>query len=283
MFKDVTFGQYYPGDSLLHRTDARIKLIVLMEYLVIALAARSALSVILAASFTLALLILSRIRLSLLLKSIKPLIFILVFTGIINLFFTVGSEEPLFQWKFITVYKEGLVNAGLMLLRLISLVLGSAVLISYTTSPIDLTDAIESLLSPLKKIRVPVHEFSMMMSIALKFIPTLIEETNKIISAQKARCADFDSGNVFRRIKALVPVMVPLFVSAVRRAEELADAMECRCYRGGKGRTKLKEMKTRPADYVFLFVATVVGAGVILLNGVSIAEVVGFCRDIFSK
>ena len=283
MFKDVTFGQYYPGDSLLHRTDARIKLIVLMEYLVIALAARSALSVILAASFTLALLILSRIRLNLLLKSIKPLIFILVFTGIINLFFTVGSEEPLFQWKFITVYKEGLVNAGLMLLRLISLVLGSAVLISYTTSPIDLTDAIESLLSPLKKIRVPVHEFSMMMSIALKFIPTLIEETNKIISAQKARCADFDSGNVFRRIKALVPVMVPLFVSAVRRAEELADAMECRCYRGGKGRTKLKEMKTRPADYVFLFVATVVGAGVILLNGVSIAEVVGFCRDIFSK
>ena len=281
MLKDVTFGQYYPGDSFLHRADARIKIIILVLYLVIALAAQSALAVALAAAFTLFLMLASRIKLRLLLKSVKPLIFVLIFTGIINLFFTVGSGEPLLQWKFITVYREGIRNAVLMLIRLVSLVLGSAVLISYTTNPIDLTDAIESLLSPLKKLKVPVHEFAMMMSIALKFIPTLIEETNKIMSAQKARCADFESGNIFRRIKSLVPVLVPLFVSAIRRAEELADAMECRCYRGGEGRTKLKEMKTRPADWVFLLAAAAMCVCVILLNRVSWTEVVELCKGMF--
>ncbi|MBR5746530.1 MAG: energy-coupling factor transporter transmembrane protein EcfT [Clostridia bacterium] len=281
MLKDVTFGQYYPGDSFLHRADARIKIVVLVIYLVIALAARSALAVALAAAFTLFLMLASHIKPGLLLKSVKPLIFVLIFTGIINLFFTSGSGEPLLQWKFISIYREGVRNAVLMLVRLVSLVLGSAVLISYTTNPIDLTDAIESLLSPLKKIKVPVHEFAMMMSIALKFIPTLIEETNKIMSAQKARCADFESGNLFRRIKSLVPVLVPLFVSAIRRAEELADAMECRCYRGGEGRTKLKEMKTRPADWVFLLAALALCVCVILLNSISITEVIDFCKGMF--
>ncbi len=281
MLKDVTFGQYYPGDSFLHRADARIKIIILIIYLVIALAAQSALAVALSAAFTLYLAVASRIKLRLLLKSVKPLIFVLVFTGIINLFFTAGSGEPLLQWKFITIYREGIRNAVIMLIRLVSLVLGSAVLISYTTNPIDLTDAIESLLSPLKKIKVPVHEFAMMMSIALKFIPTLIEETNKIISAQKARCADFESGNVFRRIKSLVPVLVPLFVSAIRRAEELADAMECRCYRGGEGRTKLKEMKTRPADWIFLLAAAAMCACVIFLNRVPVKEVFEFWKGMF--
>ena len=281
MLKDVTFGQYYPGDSFLHRSDARIKIIILIEYLVIALAAKSALAVTLAASFTLFIIIASRIKPSLLLKSVRPLLFILIFTAVINLFFTKSDGEPLLAWKFITIYREGVENAVLMILRLLSLVLGSSVLLTFTTTPIDLTDAIESLLSPLKKLKVPVHEFAMMMSIALKFIPTLIEETNKIINAQKARCADFESGNVFKRIRSLIPVLIPLFVSAVRRAEELADAMECRCYRGGEGRTRLKELKTRPADRVFLLCATAMTVGVILLNRISWSEVVGFCKNIF--
>ena len=282
MFKDVTFGQYYPGNSLLHRADARIKIIVLLIYLVIALAARSALAVMLAAAFTLVLIIISRIRIPLLLKTVKPLVFILVFTAVINVFFTSGEGEPLVKAGFITIYFEGIRNAVIMFVRLISIVLGSSVLLSFTTTPIELTDAIESLLSPLKLIKVPVHEFAMMMSIALKFIPILIEETNKIISAQKARCADFETGNVIRRIKSLVPVLIPLFVSAIRRAEELADAMECRCYRGGEGRTKLKEQKTRPADWIMLFCAAAVCAGVIFLNRVWITEVWQFCRGMFS-
>lgn len=281
MLKDVTFGQFYPGDSLIHRTDARIKIVILIEYLIIALAARSIPAVALSVAFTLFVVLSSRIPFRLLIKSIKPLVFVLVFTAIINLFFTAGSGEPILDWRIFTIYREGLRNAVLMLVRLISLVLGSSVLLTFTTSPLDLTDAIESLLSPLKKIKVPVHEFAMMMSIALKFIPTLIEETNKIISAQKARCADFDSGNIFRRIKALIPVLIPLFVSAIRRAEELADAMECRCYHGGEGRTKLKELKTRPMDFVLLSAATAVAVVVILLNSVGFSEVVAFCRGIF--
>ena len=282
MFKDITFGQYYPGESLLHRSDARIKILILIEYMVIALVARSVLSVALSVLFTLFLIIASKIRVRLLLKSVRPLIFVLIFTAIINLFFTKGAGDPLVSRGIINIYREGIQNAVLMLLRLISLVLGSSILISFTTTPIDLTDAIESLLSPLKKIKVPVHEFAMMMSIALKFIPILIEETNKIISAQKARCADFESGNVLKRIKSLIPVLIPLFVSAVKRAEDLADAMECRCYHGGDGRTKLKELKTRPSDYVFLVCATAVCVSVILLNHVEISEVIGFCKGIFS-
>ena len=157
----------------------------------------------------------------------------------------------------------------MMLIRLLSLVLGTSVLISFTTSPLELTDAIESLLSPLKKIKVPVHEFAMMMSIALRFIPTLIEETDKIISAQKSRCADFESGNLIRRVKALIPILIPLFVSAVRRAEELADAMECRCYHGGEGRTKLNVMKSSFGDYLFLICISAVIVGIVFLNKIS--------------
>lgn len=281
MLKDITFGQFYPGNSLLHRTDPRIKLIILIEYLLIVLLASSAVAVGFSVLFTVFLIAFSGVRFSILIKSAKPLIFVLIFTGIINLFFTKGSAEPLVDFYFINIYKEGIRAAILMTVRLLSLVLGSSVLISFTTSPLELTDAIERLLSPLKKIGLPVHEFAMMMSIALRFIPTLIEETNKIISAQKSRCADFESGNILRRLKALIPVLIPLFVSAIRRAEELADAMECRCYHGGEGRTKLKVMKSCARDYIFLCAATAMIAAVIFLNNIGLTEVLEFCRAIF--
>ena len=269
MLKDVTFGQYYPGNSLLHRTDPRIKMIMMIEYLVIILMANSVPAVLLGISLTVFLMVSSGVRFSVLIKSVKPLIFVLVFTAIINLFFTAGEGDPLLQWKFIKIYTVGIRNAVMMLIRLLSLVLGTSVLISFTTSPLELTDSIESLLSPLKKIKVPVHEFAMMMSIALRFIPTLIEETDKIISAQKSRCADFESGNLIRRVKALIPILIPLFVSAVRRAEELADAMECRCYRGGEGRTKLNVMKSSFGDYLFLICISAVIVGIVFLNKIS--------------
>ncbi|MBQ1206464.1 MAG: energy-coupling factor transporter transmembrane protein EcfT [Clostridia bacterium] len=281
MLKDVTFGQYYPGNSLLHRTDPRIKLLILVEYLILVLVAGSELAAAVSLMFTVFLIAVSGVRFSILIKSVKPLLFVLIFTAVINLFFTTGESEPLVDWKFITIYKEGIRNAVMMLLRLLSLVLGSSVLISFTTSPLELTDAIESVLSPLKVIRVPVHEFAMMMSIALRFIPTLIEETNKIISAQKARCADFESGNVLKRVKALIPILIPLFVSAVRRAEELADAMECRCYHGGEGRTKLKVMKSCARDYIFLTFTTLLTVGIFFLNNITVSGIVELCKDIF--
>ena len=281
MLKDVTFGQYYPGNSLLHRTDPRIKLLILVEYLILVLVASTELAAAVSLMFTVFLIAVSGVKLRILLKSVKPLVFVLIFTALINLFFTTGESEPLVDWKFITIYKEGIRSAVMMLLRLLSLVLGSSVLISLTTSPLELTDAIESVLSPLKLIRVPVHEFAMMMSIALRFIPTLIEETNKIISAQKARCADFESGNILRRVKALVPILIPLFVSAVRRAEELADAMECRCYHGGEGRTKLKVMKACARDYVFFAFTTLLTVGIFFINNITLAGIIELCRDIF--
>ena len=281
MLKDVTFGQYYPGNSLLHRTDPRIKLLILVEYLILVLVASTELAAAVSLMFTVFLIAVSGVKLRILLKSVKPLVFVLIFTALINLFFTTGESEPLVDWKFITIYQEGIRGAVMMLLRLLSLVLGSSVLISLTTSPLELTDAIESVLSPLKLIRVPVHEFAMMMSIALRFIPTLIEETNKIISAQKARCADFESGNLLRRVKALVPILIPLFVSAVRRAEELADAMECRCYHGGEGRTKLKVMKACARDYIFFTFTTLLTVGIFFINNITIAGIVELCRDIF--
>ena len=281
MLKDVTFGQYYPGNSLLHRTDPRIKLLILVEYLIFVLVASSELAAAVSLSFTVFLIAVSGVKFRILIKSVKPLLFVLIFTAVINLFFTTAESEPLVDWKFITIYKEGIRNAVMMLLRLLSLVLGSSVLISFTTSPLELTDAIERVLSPLKVIRVPVHEFAMMMSIALRFIPTLIEETNKIISAQKARCADFESGNVLRRIKALVPILIPLFVSAVRRAEELADAMECRCYHGGEGRTKLKVMKSCARDYVFITLTTLLTVGIFFINNITVAGIIELCRDMF--
>ncbi len=283
MLKDVTFGQYFPGNSLLHKADPRFKMLILIEYLVIVLVASQEIAAAVSLLLTVFLVAVSGVRFSILIKSIKPLIFVLIFTAVINLFFTKSESDPLFAWQFITIYREGIRSAVMMLLRLLSLVLGTSVLVSFTTSPLELTDAIESLLSPLKKLKVPVHEFAMMMSIALRFIPTLIEETNKIISAQKARCADFESGNLVKRLKALIPILIPLFVSSVRRAEELAEAMECRCYHGGEGRTKLKVMRAHARDYIFLFAVTCLTVGIFFINRIQWTEVVEFCRVIFLK
>ena len=265
MLKDMTLGQYFPGTSFLHRADPRVKLVALVIYLVFVLVAKNAcaLGVVLVTMLTLA--AVSRIPFSVLARSLKPVVFILLFTGVLNLFLTTG-ETPLFEWKFLHIYPEGVRTAVYMMLRLVCLVGGSSLLLSYTTSPLDLTDAIESLFGFLKKLHVPVHEFAMMMTIALRFIPTLTEETDKIISAQKARGADFESGGLVRKAKAIVPILIPLFVSAFRRADELAEAMECRCYHGGEGRTKLKVMRSRPSDYVFLFVMASLCAGVVLAN-----------------
>lgn len=269
MLKDITLGQYFPGKSLLHKTDARVKILALIAYLVLVLSAKSAVSFAFVLSVTAIMIAISGIPLKTVLRALRPLLFILIFTAVINVFF-VSGETVLFEWKFIRIYREGIENAVKMTVRLICLVGGTSVLLTYTTSPLDLTDGLERLLNPLKYIKVPVHDFAMMMSIALRFIPTLIEETDKIISAQKARGADFESGNLFARAKALIPVLVPLFVSAYRRAYELAEAMECRCYRSGEGKTRMKIIKTRPADYVFLAVCLVCCVGAILLNRVVI-------------
>ncbi len=265
MFKDMTLGQYFPGNSFLHRADPRVKLVALVVYLVFVLLAKTAcaLGIVLVTMLTLA--AVSRIPFSVLARSLKPVVFILLFTGVLNLFLTTG-ETPLVEWKFIHIYPEGVRTAVYMMLRLVCLVGGSSLLLSYTTSPLDLTDAIESLFGFLKKLHVPIHEFAMMMTIALRFIPTLTEETDKIISAQKARGADFESGGLVRKAKAIVPILIPLFVSAFRRADELAEAMECRCYHGGEGRTKLKVMRSRPSDYVFLLAMALLCAGVVLAN-----------------
>ena len=198
-------------------------------------------------------------------RAMKPLVFIIVFTAVINLFFMTG-EHVVFQFHFIHIYREGIINAVLIILRILLLIIATSVFLTYTTTPLALTDALEQLLTPLKKLHVPVHEFSMMMTIALRFIPTLIDETEKIINAQTARGADFTSGGLIQRGKALIPILIPLFISAFRRADELATAMECRCYTGGEGRTRMNTLKSEPKDWVFLAFILLFGAAVVLLN-----------------
>lgn len=265
MVKDITLGQFFPGDSLLHRTDARIKILILITYLVGVLGAKTSTAFLGVLILTIALLIISRINIKIILKGVKPLIFILIFTAVINLFFATG-ENILLEWGFIKIYKEGIFNAVMMTLRLVCLVVGTSVILSYTTSPLDMTDGLERLLSPLKYIKVPVHEFSMMMTIAMRFIPTLVEETDKIISAQKARGVSFDTGGLISRVKALIPILIPLFYSALRRAYELAEAMETRLYHGGEGRTKMKVLKFTALDFVFFGVMIALTVGIYLLN-----------------
>lgn len=247
MLKDVTLGQYFPGNSPVHLLDPRTKILVLVAYIVALFSAADWASYAVVFIFLSVAILISSIPLKSILHGMKPLVFILIFTGILNVFFTTG-EKVLVQLWTITIYWEGVVRAFFMMFRIFMLICGTF-LLTYTTSPISLTDGLESLLGPLKKIHVPVHELSMMMCIALRFIPTLIEETDKIMSAQKARGADFESGNLVQRVKALVPILVPLFISAFRRADELATAMECRCYQGGDGRTKMKLLRYRLRDY----------------------------------
>ncbi len=266
MLKDVTLGQFFPGNSLLHKTDARFKILILLVYIVGVIAADSSYSFLLAGVLTVTLVLISRIPVRIVLKNLKALLFIFVFTGVLNIFFYQGKTE-LLSWHFIKIYKEGLIYAGFMLVRLVCLVTGSFVLLTYTTSPLDMTDALEKLLAPLKLIKLPVHEFAMMMTIALRFIPTLIEETDKIMSAQKARGADMESGGLIKRAKALIPILIPLFVSSFRRADELAEAMECRCYRGGEGRTRMTQMKCRVSDFVFLGVMIGICVSIFFING----------------
>ena len=263
MLKDITLGQYFPGNTLAHRLDPRTKLTVTVLYIV---ALFSAHSVYAYAALILTLLVsvrVSRVGAKALLRGLKPVLFIIAFTAILNLFYTPGVEL-VHLWIFrITV--EGVRTAVTMMARITLLIMGTF-LLTYTTSPIHLTDGLESLLGPLKKLRLPVHELAMMMSIALRFIPTLIEETDKIMSAQKARGADFESGSIFQRAKALVPLLVPLFVSAFRRADELATAMECRCYHGGDGRTKLHELHYAARDYLVLLYYLALAVGIMILD-----------------
>ena len=262
MLKDITLGQFFPGYSAIHRLDPRTKLVMLVVYIVALFLAVNWISYTLMLVFLAACIAISRIPLKSFFRGMKPLIFILAFTAILNLFFTEG-ENLLVSFWVITIYWEGVTRAIFMLLRILLMIMGTF-LLTYTTSPISLTDGLESLLSPLKKIKVPVHELSMMMCIALRFIPTLIEETDKIISAQKARGADFESGKLMQRVKALVPILVPLFVSAFRRADELATAMECRCYQGGDGRTKMKLLRYKLLDF------KAYGVGILLIAAVCV-------------
>ena len=263
MLKDVTLGQYFPGDTVVHRLDPRTKLILVIVYIVALFCAKSYVSYAVVAAFLILCMCLSRIRLRVIVKGLKPLLLIIVLTGLLNMFYTPGRELVHF-WIF-TITWEGLRNAVFMISRIVMLIFGTF-LLTYTTSPIALPDAMELLMSPLKRIKVPVHELSMMMCIALRFIPTLISETDKIISAQKARGADFESGNLIRRAKALIPILVPLFISAFRRADELAVAMESRCYHGGKGRTRMKQLRMAGRDYLALAFGILLLAAVIVLR-----------------
>ena len=265
MLKDITLGQYFPGNSVIHRMDPRTKLILLVVYIVTLFVASNWVSYGVLLAVLLACIGVSKIPAKSFVRGMKPLLFILIFTAILNLFFTPG-ENVIFTFFGVTITTEGVVRAIFMLARILMLI-SCTFLLTYTTSPISLTDGLESLLSPLNRIRVPVHELSMMMCIALRFIPTLIEETDKIMSAQKARGADFETGNLLARVKALIPVLVPLFVSAFRRADELATAMECRCYHGGTGRTKMKLLRYKRLDYQgFLLGAGLVAIVVLLVN-----------------
>ncbi len=264
MLKDITLGQYFPGDTIVHRLDPRTKILVVIIFIVALFLAVDWISYAVMFLITALCIKLSSIRLKSLMKGLKPLVFIILLTGILNLFYT-KEGTVLFDWWIFTVTTGGIKRAFLMVVRIMLLVCGT-LLLTYTTSPLALTDGLEMLLNPLKKIKVPVHEMSMMMSMALRFIPTLIEETDKIMSAQKARGADFSTGKLTERAKALLPLLVPLFVSSFRRADELAVAMESRCYHGGEGRTRMKTLKMAPRDWLcFLFWALVLG-GMIAMN-----------------
>ena len=264
MLKDITLGQYFPGDTIIHRLDPRTKLIWVVIFIAALFTARDYVSYALMIAVTVGLVAVSGVRPRNLLRGMKPLIFIICFTGILNLFYTRGGTT-LFEWWIFTVTTAGIKRAVLMVIRIMMLICGT-LLLTYTTSPMALTDGFEILFGPLKKIRVPIHEMSMMMSMALRFIPTLIEETDKIMSAQRARGADFDTGRLLERAKAMLPLLVPLFVSAFRRADEMAVAMESRCYHGGEGRTRMKQLHFARRDYIALLAGALLLAGIITMN-----------------
>ena len=263
MIKDITIGQYFPGRSPVHRLDPRVKIMLALGYSVIFFVAQNAWGLGLGVVAGFGAYLISGIPLVMILKSLKPVVPIIIFTSVLNMLFVEG--ESLFHWWIVNITREGVHTAIFMSVRIICLIAGTS-LLTYTTSPIALTDGIERLMGPLKKLRFPVHELAMMMTIALRFIPTLIEETDKIMSAQRARGADFDSGNLAQRAKALIPLLVPLFISAFRRADELATAMECRCYHGGEGRTRMKQLHYRPGDVLFMAGALILAVAVGVLG-----------------
>ena len=264
MLKDITLGQFFPGESFIHRLDPRTKLIMVVVYIVALFLASNWLGYGIVIAFLAVCIKISTIPLKSITRGLKPVMMIVAFTGILNLFFTPGTHEIVNIFGFSLTW-EAVERAAQMILRIMLLITGTF-LLTYTTSPIALTDGLESLLSPLKAVKFPVHELSMMMCIALRFIPTLIEETDKIMSAQKARGADFESGSIMDRAKALIPILVPLFISAFRRADELAIAMECRCYQGGEGRTKLKQLHYTSLDFTAYSFGALLLVGVLALN-----------------
>lgn len=267
MLNDVTFGQYYPTKSFVHNMDPRAKLVLLIAYLVAVFLADNFIGLAAVILFLILAVICSRVPFGKVLRSVKMILFVIVFTAILNLFFYTSNEQlhMLWQWKFISISWEAIINMIFLSLRLFLLVMGTSIL-TLTTTPMALTDGIESLLTPLKWIRFPVHELALIMSIALRFIPSLIDETNRIISAQKARGADFETGGIIKRAKAMIPVLVPLLVSSLRRAEELGDAMDARCYSGAKGRTKYKKLTFSWRDLLGVLVLGGLITGIVFLN-----------------
>lgn len=261
--RDITLGQYFPSNGILHKLDARVKILFLVAFIVLIFCSFNFYALGLVALFTAATVVLSKVPVKMFLKSLKTIILIVLITSVLNLFY--GGGEPIAQWWIFSITLDGIFNAIFVTVRIICLVVVSSAL-TFTTSPTDMTDALERLMKPLTVFHISVHEIAMMMTIALRFVPTLLEETDKIMSAQKARGADMESGNLIKRIKALIPVLVPLFVSSFRRAYDLAMAMECRCYRGGKGRTRLKEMHLSRRDAVATGVMLILTAGVVLCD-----------------
>ena len=260
MMNDITIGQYFPGNSLLHKSDARMKIVLLLFMMISVFICKNYVSLAIAVVATAMLVIISRIKLKVILKGLKPLLFIILFTAVLNIFY--GTGKPIFQFWIFKITERGLNNALFMGTRIILLVI-IGLMLTYTTTPTALTDAIESLLKPLKIFKADIHSLAMVMTIALRFIPILIEEVQKIMAAQKSRGADLESGGIVKRAKAIVPILIPLFVSSFRRADELADAMECRCYRGSEGRTKMKVMHLQIRDYFSLIAVIIYFAGII--------------------
>ena len=260
--KDITLGQYFPGNTVLHRMDPRTKILLTVFYIAALFLCKHLPSYLVLMAVLAAAVAVSKVGIKAVIRGMKPIVVIIVITGVLNLFYTPGRE--IWRWGFLKITVEGIWTAIYMILR-IAMLITCTFLLTYTTSPILLTDGLEKLMAPLKKLKVPVHELAMMMSIALRFIPTLIEETDKIMSAQKARGADFDSGNLIQKAQALIPLLVPLFISAFRRADELAVAMECRCYHGGEGRTRLRQLRYQGIDYAAIVFFLAVTAAVFVL------------------
>ena len=264
--KSISLGQYYSVDSPIHRLDPRIKIVIAILYIVIVFLCSNIVSMALLLLSAFIIIKLSNIPIKIVLKSVRTIVFIIAFTAVINIFWTEGAGDPLLNLGFVQIYLEGVINAVFLVVRIFVLIIGSSVLLTYTTTPIALTDGIERLLGPLKKLGLPVHDFAMIMTIALRFIPTLMEEADKIMSAQKARGADFTNGTLLQRAKALIPILIPLFSSSIRHALDLATAMECRCYKGGEGRTRMKVLKCRTSDILSLCTVILFGVVVVCVN-----------------